>query len=289
MSKKKLVYDNPSKFTYGNQKIHKLKQEKPVVYANSNKNKLKLNHLNKLIKHMEIINEVNKLEKNLDKNLEYNSKENLKTDLQNVPRGTFLKDNLKIVNKKPTTRMFADGKIRCTWCNESEIMLKYHDTEWCKPKHNDIELFEALCLEIFQAGLSWSIILSKRDEYSKLFANFDPKVVAKFGEEEVANMLENPVILRNKLKLSSAVFNAKIFVKIQQEFSTFDNYIWSFTNRKTIIRREDELIAENELSKKIANDLKKRGMKFIGSKLVYAYLQAIGVINDHSKNCWLGK
>ena len=115
------------------------------------------------------------------------------------------------------------------------------------------------------------------------------KIVAEFDEHDVSKMLENPNILRNKMKLSSAVFNAKIFIKIQQEFGTFDNYICGFTNGKTIIRREDNWIAENELSKKIAHDLKKRGMKFIGSKLVYAYLQAIGVIDDHIKNCWLGK
>ena len=286
MSNKKLMYDNPSKFTYGNQKTHKKKTEKPLVYANSNKSKLKLNRLNKLIKKMEAISLQNGLDSELGKDfINYQDE----TELKNVPRGTIFKPDLQTKNKKPTTKQFEDGKTRCAWCTESEVMLKYHDTEWGQPKHNDVALFEALCLEIFQAGLSWSIILSKREEYRKLFANFNPKVVAGFGEEEVAKMLENPVILRNKLKLSSAVFNAKIFVKIQQEFGTFDNYIWGFTNRKTIVRREEELISSNELSDKIAKDLKKRGMKFIGSKLVYAYLQAIGIMDDHSKDCWLGK
>lgn len=167
-------------------------------------------------------------------------------------------------------------------------MKNYHDNEWGKPVHDDIKLFEFITLEGAQAGLSWATILKRRAEYQKSFANFDPKKVAKFDKSKITKLLKNEGIIRNKLKVESTVSNAKAFLEIQKEFGSFDKYIWSFVNYKPIINNPksmSDIAAKTELSDKISKDLKKRGFRFVGSTIIYAYLQAVGIVNDHFKNC----
>lgn len=173
---------------------------------------------------------------------------------------------------------------RCKWVeNQPDFYKKYHDEEWGIPEHNDIKLFELLILEGAQAGLSWSTILKKRTEYRKAFDNFDPNKVSKYNQEKINQLLQNEGIVRNKLKIHSAIKNAQVFLEIQKEFKSFNNYIWSFTENKTIAQIYK---TKNELSDKISQDLKRRGMKFVGSTIIYSYLQAIGIINDHEKKCF---
>lgn len=176
---------------------------------------------------------------------------------------------------------------RCCWVDEkSEIYIKYHDEEWGIPKYDDRELFELLILEGFQAGLSWITVLKKRDAFKKVFDNFDVQKVAKYDDKKIEKLLQNKDIIRSKLKIKSAINNAKIFINIQKEFGSFSNYIWSFTNNKIIKRKTEQIPISTPLSDKISNDLKKRGMKYVGTVIIYSYLQAIGIINDHEKGCW---
>ena len=175
---------------------------------------------------------------------------------------------------------------RCSWVNENnKLYIDYHDKEWAVPSYDDKYLFEMLLLESFQAGLSWECILNKRESFRKSFDNFDYKKIAKYKEDKINELLNNKEIIRNKLKINAAINNAKIFMKIQKEYKTFSNYIWSFTNNKTIINKDDNFRTTSNLSDTISNDLKKRGMKFVGSTIIYSYLQAIGIINDHELNC----
>lgn len=176
--------------------------------------------------------------------------------------------------------------IRCKWCNlKNPLYIKYHDEEWCKPSHEDNYLFEMLMLESFQAGLSWECILNKRENFKVAFDNFDYHKIANYNENKIKELLENTGIIRNKLKIAASINNAKVFMTIQKEFTSFDNYIWSFTNNK-IIKNESEVpIPSSPLSDEISKDLKKRGMKFVGTTIIYSYLQAIGIINDHEKDC----
>ncbi len=175
---------------------------------------------------------------------------------------------------------------RCSWVNENnELYIKYHDEEWAVPSYDDKYLFEMLLLESFQAGLSWECILNKRESFRKAFDHFDYKKIAKYKEDKINELLNNKEIVRNKLKIHAAINNAKIFMKIQKEYKTFSNYIWSFTNNKTIINKDDNYKTTSNLSDTISNDLKKRGMKFVGSTIIYSYLQAIGIINDHELEC----
>ncbi|MCI8460599.1 MAG: DNA-3-methyladenine glycosylase I [Bacilli bacterium] len=175
---------------------------------------------------------------------------------------------------------------RCHWVNENNpLYVKYHDEEWCKPSHEDNYLFEMLMLESFQAGLSWECILNKRENFKVAFDNFDYHKIANYNENKIKELLENTGIIRNKLKIAASINNAKVFMTIQKEFTSFDNYIWSFTNNK-IIKNESEVpIPSSPLSDEISKDLKKRGMKFVGTTIIYSYLQAIGIINDHEKDC----
>ncbi len=176
---------------------------------------------------------------------------------------------------------------RCFWVDEkSEIYTKYHDEEWGVPKHNDHDLFELLILESFQAGLSWITVLKKRENFRKAFDNFEVKKVANYNDEKVAELLSNSGIIRSKNKILSAINNAKIFIEMQKEFGSFSNYIWSFTDNKVIKNTTGEIITSSPLSDKISKDLKKRGMKYVGSVIIYSYLQAIGVIDDHDKECF---
>ncbi len=176
---------------------------------------------------------------------------------------------------------------RCKWCNlNNPKYINYHDNEWCKPNFDDEYLFEMLLLESFQAGLSWECVLNKRDDFRIAFDNFDIEKICNYKEDKIQELFNNEKIIRNKLKINAAVNNSRIFKLIQNEYGTFHNYLKKFTN--------DEIIYEidkttNELSDAISKNLKKRGMKFVGSTIIYSYLQAIGIIYSHDKECFLYK
>ena len=176
---------------------------------------------------------------------------------------------------------------RCFWVDEkSEIYVKYHDDEWGVPNHNDRDLFELLILEGFQAGLSWITVLKKREAFRKAFDNFDVKKVSEYDEEKINALLENKDIIRSRGKITAAINNAKIFIEIQKEFGSFSNYIWGFTDNKVIKNTTGEIPVKTELSDMVSKDLKKRGMKYTGSVIIYSYLQAIGIVDDHEKDCF---
>lgn len=178
---------------------------------------------------------------------------------------------------------------RCPWPKDDELMIKYHDEEWGVPVHNDRKLFEFLLLEGFQAGLSWRTILHKRKNFRKAFDNFDFNKIAEYDKRKINSLMKDEGIIRNKLKIQAAVTNAKAFIQIRKEFGTFDKYIWSFVNYKPIINKfksSEELPARTELSDKISDDLKKRGFKFVGSTVIYAHMQATGMVNDHLVSCY---
>ena len=180
-------------------------------------------------------------------------------------------------------------KNRCAWCEKDDLYRNYHDNEWGKPVYDDQTLFEFLILETFQAGLSWYMVLAKRENFKKAFANFDYKKVAKFSEEKIEELLLDAGIIRNKLKVRAAVSNAIAFMKVQEEFGTFSKYIWNFTDGKPIDNKPQTLKhvpASTPLSDAISKDLKKRGFKFVGTTVVYAHMQATGMVNDHVKDCW---
>lgn len=175
---------------------------------------------------------------------------------------------------------------RCKWLNENnELYVYYHDHEWAVPNYDDNYMFEFLILESFQAGLSWETILNKRENFKKAFDNFDYKKIANYDENKINKLMTNSGIIRNKLKIKAAINNAKIFMDIQKEFNSFSNYIWSFTNNKIIKNINDDFKTTSELSDRVSKDLINRGMKFVGSTIIYSYLQAIGVINDHETTC----
>lgn len=180
-------------------------------------------------------------------------------------------------------------KKRCPWPSDDKLMIKYHDKEWSVPLHNDRKLFEFLILEGFQAGLSWRTILHKRENFRKAFDNFDYNKVAKYDRRKINSLLKDAGIIRNKLKVEGAIANAKAFLKVRKEFGTFDKYIWSFVNGKPIqnnFKSLKELPARTELSDKISDDLRQRGFKFVGSTIVYAHMQATGMVNDHLVSCY---
>jgi len=181
------------------------------------------------------------------------------------------------------------NKQRCPWTSDDELMIKYHDEEWGKPVHDDKKLFEFIVLESAQAGLSWRTILHHREGYRKAFANFDFNKVAKFTSKDVEKLMNDTGIIRNKLKIEATINNAQKFIEIRKEFGTFDKYIWSFVNGKPIINKFKtlkELPARTKLSDKISMDLKKRGFKFMGPTIVYAHMQATGMVNDHLTSCF---
>ena len=179
--------------------------------------------------------------------------------------------------------------MRCSWVNpKNPIYLKYHDEEWGVPEHSDRALFELLILEGFQAGLSWECVLNKRNAFRDAFDGFDVDAVAEYDDEKRDILVNNESIIRNRLKISAATKNAKAFKEIQKEFGSFDSYVWNFTEGKTIIE-DYTLRTTSPLSDKISKDLKKRGMTFVGSTIIYSYLQAIGIIYAHGKECYLYK
>lgn len=183
-----------------------------------------------------------------------------------------------------------DDKIRCGWCGSDPLYQKYHDEEWGRPVYDDETLFEFLLLETFQAGLSWITILRRRETFAKAFDNFDYKKIANYGEAEIERLMADPGIIRNKLKVHSAITNAQNFMKVQQEFGGFSNYFWAFTDGKPIdnkVKSLSEVPATTPLSDKISKDLKKRGFKFVGSTIIYAHMQATGMVNDHIADCWV--
>ena len=172
---------------------------------------------------------------------------------------------------------------RCNLAGSDEIYIKYHDEEWGVPTHDDQELFEMLVLESFQAGLSWITILKKRENFRKAFDNFDVEKVAEYDDEKIEELRSNEGIIRHKGKITSAINNAKTFIDIQNEFGSFDEYIWGFTNGEII---KAEFLTESDLSKSISKDLKKRGMKFVGPTIIYSYLESIGIIDNHQEYCF---
>lgn len=177
---------------------------------------------------------------------------------------------------------------RCGWA-KNDLAIHYHDTEWGVPLHDDRGLFEFLILEGAQAGLSWDTILAKRDNYRKAFDNFDAAKVAKYSDARCAKLLLDPGIIRNRLKVASAVSNAKAFLKVQKEFGSFDTYIWDFVGGKPIVNKWREIgqvPAKTEVSDAVSNDLKKRGFNFVGSTIIYAMMQATGMVNDHLMSCF---
>ena len=180
-------------------------------------------------------------------------------------------------------------KTRCAWCTGSEIEMVYHDMEWGVPLHDDQQLFEFLILEGAQAGLSWITILKKRDHYRKVFNQFDPSQVAEYSESKVEQLLSDAGIVRNRLKVSSAISNARLFLGVQEEFGSFDRYIWQFTDGKVIHnnwRSHSEIPANTAESDAMSKDLKKRGFRFVGTTICYAFMQATGMVNDHTVDCF---
>lgn len=180
-------------------------------------------------------------------------------------------------------------KNRCDWAQKNELMANYHDEEWGKPLHDDQKLFEFLILEGMQAGLSWQTILNKREAFRKAYDNFDVKKVAEYGPEKVDELMSNAGIIRNKMKIDASINNARRFLEIVDEFGSFDRYIWKFLEYQPIVNHFEKLSdlpAKTELSDTISADLKRRGFKFVGSTVVYAHMQATGMVNDHLVHCF---
>ena len=176
---------------------------------------------------------------------------------------------------------------RCKWVNEkSELYKKYHDEEWGTPKYDDKDLFELLILESFQAGLSWLTVLKKREAFRKAYDNFDVTKVANYTDDKINELLQNPDIIRSKNKIAASINNAKIFIQIQKEFGSFSKYIWAFSDNKIVKNITDNIPVSTPLSDAVSKDLKKRGMKYVGTVIIYSYLQAIGIVDDHEKDCF---
>jgi DNA-3-methyladenine glycosylase I len=185
--------------------------------------------------------------------------------------------------------MEDDGKRRCAWLSDDELMLEYHDREWGMPLHDDRRLFEFLILEGMQAGLSWRTILHKRENFRKAFHKFDPAKIARYSMADIERLMADPGIIRNRAKIMAAINNAQRFLEVQSAFKTFDRYIWGFVGGKPIhnrFKKLSELPARTELSDAISADMKKRGFKFVGSTIVYAHMQATGMVNDHVIECF---
>jgi len=181
-------------------------------------------------------------------------------------------------------------KTRCTWLDlTKEDYIKYHDEDWGVQEHSDRKLFAKLILDGAQAGLSWYTILRKQDNYKKAFDNWDYRKIAKYDSKKEKELLQNAGIIRNKLKIKSAIRNSKVFIEIQKEFGSFDKYIWAFVNNRQIVNKFERMKAipaTTDLSDKISEDLKRRGMNFVGSTIIYAFMQAVGMVNDHQIDCF---
>lgn len=177
---------------------------------------------------------------------------------------------------------------RCKWANleKNEVYVAYHDNEWGIPSYEDPYLFEMILLESFHCGLSWLIILKKREAFRKAFDNFDPNIIKDYEDDQIAMLLDNTDIVRNRSKILANIGNAEAFLKVQEAFGSFSAYIWSFTDNKVLYGDFDKLMTTNELSDKVSKDMKKRGFKYMGSVTTYSYLEAIGVMNNHSRECF---
>ena len=180
--------------------------------------------------------------------------------------------------------------VRCAWCEKDDLYRNYHDQEWGKPIYDDETIFEFLILESFQAGLSWYTILAKRENFRAAFDYFDYQKIAQYSEEKVEELIQNAGIIRNRLKILATINNAQKFMEVQKEFGSFSKYIWGFVNHEPIVNRPKtlkEVPATTEISDALAKDLKKLGFKFMGSTVVYAHMQATGMVNDHVEDCWI--
>lgn len=180
-------------------------------------------------------------------------------------------------------------KRRCAWPANSPLMIDYHDKEWGVPLHDDNKLFEFIVLDGMQAGLNWEIILKKRENMQKAFKNFEPKIIAKFNEKDVFRLLNDDGVIRNRLKVNAAITNAKRFLEVQKEFGSFDKYIWRFVGYKPIVHRFKKLLElpyKTRESDVLSKDLQNRGFKFVGSTICYAFMQAAGMVNDHTVDCF---
>ena len=180
--------------------------------------------------------------------------------------------------------------VRCAWCEKDDLYRNYHDQEWGKPIYDDETIFEFLILESFQAGLSWYTILAKRENFRAAFDYFDYQKIAQYSEDKVEELIQNAGIIRNRLKILATINNAQKFMEVQKEFGSFSKYIWGFVNHEPIVNRPKtlkEVPATTEISDALAKDLKKRGFKFMGSTVVYAHMQATGMVNDHVEDCWI--
>lgn len=183
-----------------------------------------------------------------------------------------------------------DEKVRCAWAGDSQIYKDYHDNEWGRPVHDDNKLFEMLILETMQAGLSWITVLKKREAYRKAFDGFDPNRVACYDDNKIAELMENEGIIRNRLKIKAAISNAKAFLAVQAQYGSFDQMIWSYVNHTPIVghwENIEDMPATTALSDQISKDLKKLGFKFVGTTIIYAFMQATGMVNDHVTSCFL--
>jgi DNA-3-methyladenine glycosylase I len=192
--------------------------------------------------------------------------------------------------RKLKARRHSDGKLRCAWCPEDPLYAAYHDEEWGRPVHDDRHLFEMLCLEGAQAGLSWITVLRKRDSYRRAFDNFDPQRIARYDAAKRRRLLADPSIIRNKLKVNAFIENARAFVAMKDAKLPFSDYIWHFTGGKVLRRRPlylGQIPPCNELSEAMSKDLKKRGFRFVGATICYAFMQAVGIVDDHQRNCWV--
>jgi len=179
---------------------------------------------------------------------------------------------------------------RCNWCEKDDLYRNYHDTEWGRPSKNDQHLFEHLILETFQAGLSWYTILAKRENFGSAFDRFDATKIVNYNETKIAQLMQNAGIIRSEAKIRAAINNSELYLACIQEFGSFSNYIWQFTNHQTIVNSLESMRnmpATSPQSDAMSKDLKKRGFKFIGSTTCYAYMQAVGMVNDHLQSCWL--
>jgi len=182
-----------------------------------------------------------------------------------------------------------DEKRRCAWCGEDPLYVAYHDEEWGEPVHDDCRLFEMLILEGAQAGLSWLTILKKREHYRRAFDGFDARKIAKYDSRRVARLLKNEGIVRNRLKIAATIQNAKSFLQTQKEYGSFSNYLWQFVGGKPVVNRWKtlrQMPSKTPASDALSKDLQKRGFKFVGSTICYAFMQAVGMVNDHTLECW---
>jgi DNA-3-methyladenine glycosylase I len=189
-------------------------------------------------------------------------------------------------------QMSSDFQERCGWVNTSPLYIEYHDKEWGVPVHDDRKLFEFLILEGAQAGLSWFTVLQKRQNYHAAFDNFDPEKIAEYTDTDATRLLSNPGIIRNRLKIAATVNNAQKFLEVQKEFGSFDRYLWNFVGGAPIVNNFatlSDLPARTPISDTLSKDLQKRGFKFVGSTIMYAYMQAVGMVNDHTLNCFIRK